>query len=251
LGKLEMRIVAEGSFNMDGVKFDLAAERKRLEEWLQGGGKDLLLMNPRNIEQFHSRAPAQGGPLAGAANLQWFVRRIEPSLKNPKFWSTSYAQGSSELAQATVTVFDHNSPDEWNGGQVPAALLRGKARPCLLELVAINMKERHFQGSDLVSAHAAISPDGSPSIGYKMRDDRCADYANWSQQYIKHHAAILLEDTIRSAPVFQSRIPGSGEIHGDFTKAEVDEQVRVLNAGCLRVTPHYVGQEPAGKNAHR
>jgi len=72
---------------------------------------------------------------------------------------------------------------------------RLSARHCapvdLLELVAINMKERYFQGSDLVSADAVTSSDGSPSISYKLRDDRAALYGDWSQKYIRHHLSLL------------------------------------------------------------
>ncbi|HLQ38457.1 MAG TPA: protein translocase subunit SecD, partial [Planctomycetota bacterium] len=114
-------------------------------------------------------------------------------------------------------------------------------KPRLIELIAINMKEQFFKGEDLEPSgvHAGMSSDGTPSVNYKIKDARSGDYAEWSQKWIKHHSAIILNNVVKSAPVFQSRIPGSGEIHGDFTQAEVEELVKVLRTGSLRVEPQF------------
>ncbi|MBW3539640.1 MAG: protein translocase subunit SecD [Planctomycetes bacterium] len=46
--------------------------------------------------------------------------------------------------------------------------------------------------------------------------------------------AILLDDQIHSAPSIQSMISDSGQITGDFTAEEVQELIKVLNAGALK-----------------
>ena len=45
--------------------------------------------------------------------------------------------------------------------------------------------------------------------------------------------AILLDNKIHSAPGINEPISGSGIIRGDFTKKEIDELIKVLNAGAL------------------
>jgi SecD/SecF fusion protein len=58
--------------------------------------------------------------------------------------------------------------------------------------------------------------------------------------------AILLDDEIYSAPVIRRTITGSGQIEGNFTVAEVDELVRILQAGSL---PARLNSEPIMEHA--
>lgn len=47
--------------------------------------------------------------------------------------------------------------------------------------------------------------------------------------------AVLLNGQIQTAPHLKSRISGSGQISGNFTKQEIDDLVNILNAGALEV----------------
>jgi SecD/SecF fusion protein len=56
----------------------------------------------------------------------------------------------------------------------------------------------------------------------------------------------VLNGVVKSAPVFQGKITGTGIITGDFTTGEVDELVKVLKTGSLRVEPVLLSKESIG-----
>lgn len=247
LGKLEMRIVAYTGWTQGDTQFDLTAEKRRLEDWLKTGGKELVLEDWRNIARFNDSPNT--GPVA-FGKIQWYPHLVEPNLDNKKVWDRPMSMGSSEpgvqpLNESVVAVFDQAT--DWNGGMVPEATGK-KERPFLLEFVAINMAERHFRGEDLDSAGVGptYSQDGRLAVRYRVKEDLSSKYGDWSQQYKKKHSAIVLNGVIRSAPYFVERIPGNGQISGNFTNAEVEDLVKVLRTGALQVEPVLLSDTAVG-----
>src|SRR5690606_6379920 len=59
-------------------------------------------------------------------------------------------------------------------------------------------------------------------------------------------SAIILNGYVKSAPAFQSKITRNGIITGDFTLAEVEELVKVLRTGSLRIEPELLSQVTIG-----
>lgn len=238
LGKLEMRVVATDDYldvQDDNRKiFNLKLEKDRLNAWLDNGGRALVLEDWKAINNYND--DMQSGPLA-KGNLRWFVHLLTPSLKNPAAWTYAFSQASGDLANASVAVFEAK---DYNGGTIPDAIRQlPLEKQRLIELVAINMNEKHFSGEDLeaTGVRADISQEGTPCVDYALTGEKGPAYANWSEKYIQKHSAIILNNVIKSAPVFISRIPGSGQITGDFTQGEVDELVKVLRTGSLKVEP--------------
>ena len=243
LGKLEMRIVADGDYfakateNSPEVKFDMAAEKRRLEAWIKvADNKNLLLGDLRTISRFNDDA-SQGPVKFG--NLAWYPRLIGPKFDNPDVWDTPFTSMPS-LQGSSVKVYEDK---EWNNGIIPEDV---KKKPLkeqfLIELVAVNLREIYFSGEDLDPA--GVSPttdrDGGLAVSYKIVGDKSGAYADWSDTYTGKSSAIILNGVVKSAPVFRGRIPGEGQISGDFTKEEVDELVKVLRTGSLRVEPELV-----------
>ena len=72
------------------------------------------------------------------------------------------------------------------------------------------------------------------------------EYADWSERYINKASAIVLNDIVKIRTGLHSRIPGRGEITGGFTKEEVEDLVKVLRTGSLRVEPEKVSQGDIG-----
>src|SRR5690606_21209276 len=62
-------------------------------------------------------------------------------------------------------------------------------------------------------------------------------YARWSEEYTNQYSAIILNDFVASAPRFMGRISGPAQITGDFTTREVNELVKTLRTGSLKVKP--------------
>jgi preprotein translocase subunit SecD len=248
LGKLEMRVVATDDYldAKDNNKkvFNLAQEKQRLEAWLKGGGKALLKDDWKAIDNYNN--DVENGPLA-KGNLRWFVHFLEPDMKAASRWNYSFSQADADLTAATVKVFEDA---EFNGGSIPEAFKSlPKEKQKLIELVAINMNEVHFSGEDLEASgvRADMSQEGTPCVDYMIVGGKAIDYANWSEKYIKKHSAIILNNVIKSAPVFISRIPGNGQITGSFTQAEAEDLAQVLKSRPLPVVPVLVRQEPATK----
>lgn len=242
LGKLEMRIVATdeyviGSGDAKQTPFKMADERKRLEDWLKNGGKELVLKDWKAIDNFNSLEAATGGPIA-QGKLRWFAHLVEPKTSEQASWDFAFSQGQvDDLRNGSVAVFE---PADYNGGAVPSAMqdLPLEKRH-LLEYVAINMDETSFTGADLDSSGVGPTYDenGRPAVAYRISGDKEIAYSDWSAKYINKHSAIILNNQVESAPRFISRIPGHGQITGDFTQPEVEELVKVLRTGSLKVEP--------------
>jgi hypothetical protein len=233
---------------MDNVTFDLQQERKRLETWLANGGRDLVRADPREIARFND--DSKQGPLA-FPHLRWVPHLVVPRLEDRTTWEMPYAYtkgvgGVPFLADSTVAVFDWAA--DYNGARVPDAR-RKEPRPFLLEFVAINWKEVSFDGTDLDQKGVALgmSPEGRCAINYKLRDAKASAYGEWSQKYLKRHTAIIVDGSVYSAPYFVSRIPGNGQISGNFTQAEANALVGRLRLGDLPIAPVLLRTGPIPK----
>ncbi|MBK8097591.1 MAG: protein translocase subunit SecD [Planctomycetes bacterium] len=258
LGRLEMRMVADDNYFAPEIKdgkptetkiryFNLAEEKQRLQTWLNSGGKDLVKQKWSNIRNFNE--DSKNGPKA-FGHLVWHVRAIRPSTRmsaeGTKFWNGSWSQGGGKLAPAVVKLWDDA---EYGGGQIPADFLAKKPHEqVLLELVAINYHDEHFSGDDLDPA--GIRPDtardGGAAVNYLLRPDRSQAYGEWSGRNLQKCSAIILNGEVKSAPYFESKITTSGQIHGDFTQAEVEELVKVLRTGSLKIEPELHSRQEIG-----
>jgi SecD/SecF fusion protein len=248
LGKLEMRIVADADYASGQVKFNLDAEKARLNAWLaveenkQDLRKDLTVIRRFNADTV--QGPLQFG------NLAWYPRLIKPKFDKPTHWDVRYTE-IPLLAPATVAVY---SDAEWNQGLVPEAVQKLPANEqYLIELLALNMHERHFTGENLDPAGVAAttSQDGGLAVAYAIEGGLTGDYADWSEKWIGKCSAIVLNGVVKSAPRFESKIPGRGQIHGDFTREEVEELVKVLRTGSLRVEPELQSKQIIGPTLGR
>ena len=251
LGKLEMRIVADADYGSDQVRFNMQAEKARLEGWLKNPeNRQLIKDDYRNIRRFNED-PTQG-PLA-VNNLSWYPHLLRPVTPpdggEQKRWDLPFLYyQSKELTAASVKFWEDNDP-EWNNGVVPEAVLQKPVKDqFLIEFVALNMHERFFSGEDLDPAGVSggPAPEGGLGVNYALVGALQGDYQNWSEKYIGKCSAIVLNGVIKSAPAFRNKIPGRGIISGNFTPQEVDELVKVLRTGSLRVEPELESNQQIG-----
>ncbi len=243
LGRLEMRMVAYEDYIKDNTKFTLSAERQRLETWLKvPANKELIDKDPKNIRRFNDSD--SGGPIA-RGKLHWYPREIRSNPKDRTQWDRSYTSIPS-LASQTVKAFDDA---QYNQGIIPEEVkaLEPKDQR-LIEFIAINMKERSFSGEDLDPAGVGVGMgnNGGPGVSYRMIGSLTADYAEWSAEHKDKSSAIILNGYVKSAPAFENKITRNGIITGDFTLAEVEELVKVLRTGSLRIEPELLSQVTIG-----
>ncbi len=243
LGRLEMRIVASDEFNKENVKFNMRAEKARLQAWLgQPDNAQLVRDDPRNIRRFNEDPTA--GPVS-YGNVAWYPRLVRPRFDDPTRWDYSFAN-IPELEAAAHKFYEDA---EYNNGAVPEAVRQKDPKDqFLVEFLALNMKEMAFTGEDLDPAGvgAGSSSTGGLGVNYAIVGARQGDYLQWSDEYTGQCSAIVLNGYVKSAPRFRGKIPGRGIIEGDFTREEVDELVKVLRTGSLRVEPELLSSQIIG-----
>ncbi len=76
---------------------------------------------------------------------------------------------------------------------------------------------------------------GRPAIGFQMNARGAARLGELTGPNVGRNMAILLDDQLYGRPpVLRSRIAATGQISGDFTRAEREYLIRVLAAGSLQ-----------------
>ncbi|HEX6813340.1 MAG TPA: hypothetical protein VF384_17095 [Planctomycetota bacterium] len=239
-GVLEMRIVADAGFVDGDVRFDLQAEGARLEAWLaKAENKQLLREDARSIRRFN--ADPKQGPLQ-SGNLAWHPRVLRPHLRHKERWDVSWTTYPA-LKHAVVKAYDD---EQWNDGRIPDAVLgQPEEQQFLIELVAVNMRQRAFTNDDFDPAGFGISPGPGPEfcVTYAIRDDLAAEYSRWTEMHIGKSCAMTVYGLVGSAPCIQSMLPARGEFSGGFTREAAEELEVVLSSGPI-VPPAFVAEEP-------
>ena len=98
-------------------------------------------------------------------------------------------------------------------------------------------------GEHLTSASVERDPAGSLAIAFSFNSKGAKLFSEATRNYVAHgpknrsdrgrQLAIILDDTLVSAPVIQSEIGARGQITGHFTAAEAQQLANDLNAGAL------------------
>lgn len=98
-------------------------------------------------------------------------------------------------------------------------------------------------GEYLTSASVERDPAGSLAISFSFDAKGARLFGDVTRNYVAHgpknpsdrgrQLAIILDDTLVSAPVIQSEITNHGQITGHFTAAEAQQLANDLNAGAL------------------
>jgi len=96
------------------------------------------------------------------------------------------------------------------------------------------------KGDDLKDARSDMdSNSGEPCVRFTFNTNGAALFGKLTGDHLplpngdKYQLGIVLDDELQSAPSINSMISDSGIITGRFTPKEVDELVRILNAGAL------------------
>lgn len=95
-------------------------------------------------------------------------------------------------------------------------------------------KQVMVSGDALVDAQVSTTQYGQPAVSLKFNSIGARKFGGMSKTYLKKQFAIVLDNTVISAPVFQDVIPdGNGQISGRFTIQEANELALLLRAGAL------------------
>ncbi|HLG30875.1 MAG TPA: protein translocase subunit SecD, partial [Candidatus Brocadiales bacterium] len=72
-----------------------------------------------------------------------------------------------------------------------------------------------------------------PAVGFEFDAVGKAQFGHLTERNIGKPLAIILDNTLYTAPVIKSRIPGVGIVEGSFTQEKVNDLLAVLRAGSL------------------
>ena len=105
-----------------------------------------------------------------------------------------------------------------------------------------------LEGEHIVDAAGVLSNQtGQPVVSFKLDSVGAKKFANMTRDNIGRVLAIVLDDTVVTAPVINSVIPGGrGEISGNFTLPEAGNVALMLRTGALPVPLNVLEERTVG-----
>ena len=109
-------------------------------------------------------------------------------------------------------------------------------------LTLADLEPAAFTGEIIQTASAQFQqgmgvPSG-PVVVFEIRRDSVGDFGNFTGGNVGRRMAIVLDDTIVTAPTLQSRISDSGQITGIGSLDEASDIALVLRSGSLPISLH-------------
>lgn len=109
-------------------------------------------------------------------------------------------------------------------------------------LVIHEPPERVVTGRYLNRVYPQMDDRGQLAVSFTFNARGAQLFSNLTGRYVpdttdgfERRLAVLLNGDVQTAPNLKSRISGSGQISGNFSRQEIDDLVNVLNAGALEV----------------
>lgn len=108
-------------------------------------------------------------------------------------------------------------------------------------------RQPELTGAGLSDAYVGYGNSGFPEVNFILNKEGAQKFAVVTGENIGRRLAIVLDGTIKSAPVIRDRIPdGRGQISGDFTMEEARELAVVLRAGALPAKVNIIYKQIVG-----
>ena len=109
-------------------------------------------------------------------------------------------------------------------------------------LVKYEVNKRRVRGEQIRQVSQTTDENGQLAVSFQLKSrganllgDLTGKNEPTRDKQHYRRMAIVLDGNVHSAPRLMSRISDSGQISGNFTKADIDELIAVLNAGALKV----------------
>jgi preprotein translocase subunit SecD len=112
-------------------------------------------------------------------------------------------------------------------------------------------KEAMITGRDLKSARVGVDENNRPQINFALNATATDKFSRETGRNIGRQLAILLDGTVYSAPVIQSKLGSDNRITGRFSTQEADELAKILKAGALPATLRYLQELTVGASLGR
>ena len=112
-------------------------------------------------------------------------------------------------------------------------------------------KEKVITGRDLKNARAGVDQNNQPDVQFTLNPAGAEKFKRETGRSVGRRLAIVLDNSVASAPTIQSQISHDGVITGRFTAQEADELAKVLRAGALPASLKYLQQLTVGASLGR
>ena len=83
-------------------------------------------------------------------------------------------------------------------------------------------------------------------MNFTLSADAAKRFGPFTEQHIGQDMAIVLENSVYSAPVIKGKIEDSGEIEGNFSQGTAQDLALVLRAGALPASIKYLEERTVG-----
>jgi preprotein translocase subunit SecD len=139
------------------------------------------------------------------------------------------------------------------GGKVPVSMemVSGPSDTPGQPTYYLLRREAMITGRDLKNARVGIDENNRPQINFSLNALATDKFARETGRSIGRQLAILLDGTVYSAPVIQSKLGSDNRITGRFTTQEADELAKILKAGALPATLKYQQELTVGASLGR
>lgn len=124
-----------------------------------------------------------------------------------------------------------------NGGQIPEGYMilpsradRGEDNAA--EYLVVRAAST-ITSKDLKNARRSTDANGRPNVSFFLTKEGAERFSLTTEQHIGERLAIVLNNTIYSAPVIQERIGAEGVISGRFTIQQAEDLALLLRSGAL------------------
>jgi preprotein translocase subunit SecD len=112
-------------------------------------------------------------------------------------------------------------------------------------------REALITGRDLKSARVGVDENNRPQINFSLNATAADKFSRETGRNINRQLAIVLDGTVYSAPVIQSKLGADNRITGRFTTQEADELSKILKAGALPASLKYLQELTVGASLGR
>ena len=162
-------------------------------------------------------------------------------------------------AQLTLKLVENSAATQETllqgvGGKLPdnMELLSGPSDTPGQPTYYLVRKESMITGRDLKSARVGVDESNRPQINFALNALATDKFARETGRSIGRQLAIVLDGTVYSAPVIQSKLGSDNRITSThFTTQEADELAKILKAGALPATLRYLQQLTVGASLGR
>jgi preprotein translocase subunit SecD len=133
-------------------------------------------------------------------------------------------------------------------GELPprTEILEGEARTGQGQAFYLVADAPVVTGRDLKTARLGQDQMGLPSVNFTLDAEGGRKFADFTGNNVGRYLAIVLDGKVRTAPVIEERIPGNGQIRGDYSIEEAEDLALVLRSGALPASIDYLEERSVG-----